>query len=832
MNDLSDPPLTNTVWAPQEGPQHALVTCPHPEVFFGGARGGGKCLPLDEPVLTPFGWRPIGEIEVGQQVCNPDGSVSRVISTYRPGSAPVYRLRFSDGAEIRCDDDHIWLGSFVSHRLGRGLKRRLYTLRQVRAKYGRTEDPRFLIPLTMPVVFTRPRTTRHGDQRPIDPYLLGVLLGDGSLTQDSVRYSTVDPEIDAYCARFGELRIDDGPNRRLVNCSHLVAALKQLGVWGHRAETKRIPPSYLWADVETRWGVLQGLMDTDGTADHRGQCYFASASPGLSEDVQWLARSLGFKASVWVKETTRLPSHAVYIRGPERARLFCLERKAQRARRDFQVGHSARRLVSIEPDGEAEVACFRVDNPNGLFVGRDFVVTHNTDGVLGKWAWKASLYGERFNAMMFRRTTVSSEDAIERSKEIYGPLGARFHESKYIWRMPGGGRVSFAYLDSVDDAAEYQGRNVTDAWVEEAGQFADSAPIDRLYGVLRSAHGVPVQLILTANPGGVGQHWIARRYGLIPFPVGPQLLERTLPDGARHTVAVIPSRITDNRILLENDPGYVSRLQLVGSAALVRAWLEGDWSAIEGAFFDVWDPARHIVDPFAIPRYWLRFRSFDWGSAKPFSVGWWAVAGEDVTVGSGHGRIDGEREDPGNSRVVPAGALVRYREWYGAERPDVGLRLTTQDVAAGILARDGKGEEFAYSVADPSIFAEDGGPSRAEIFGNRGVWFTKADNRRIPGAGHMGGWDEVRQRLKGEGSRRPMLVVFSTCRDFIRTVPVLPHDPKHPEDLDTTAEDHIADETRYACMSRPWTRTVATVVPQKADDYRAPRERSTSHMSY
>src|SRR6185312_10253649 len=151
-----------------------------------------------------------------------------------------------------------------------------------------------------------------------------------------------------------------------------------------------------------------------------------------------------------------------------------------------------------------------------------------TDGVLGKWAIKESRYGRHFNAIMLRRTTVSAEDAIERSKEIYGPLGGVFNESKLRWRMPHGGRVSFSYLENVKDANEYQGRNITDAWVEEAGQYPDPGPIDRLFGVLRSAHGVPVQLILTANPGGAGQHWIRRRYGLVPFPLGPKVLTRQL----------------------------------------------------------------------------------------------------------------------------------------------------------------------------------------------------------------------------------------------------------------------------------------------------------------
>lgn len=411
-----------------------------------------------------------------------------------------------------------------------------------------------------------------------------------------------------------------------------------------------------------------------------------------------------------------------------------------------------------------------------------------TDGVLGKWALKERRYGSKFNAIMFRKTTVSSEDAIERSKDIYRPLGGKFNETKLIWRMPNGGRVAFAYLDSIKDADEYQGRNVTDAWVEEAGQYPDPAPIDRLFGVLRSSGGVPVQLILTANPGGAGQHWIAGRYQLIPFPIGPKVVSRTLPNGAIHKMAVIPSRITDNRVLLHGDPGYINRLHLVGSEALVRAWLDGDWSAIEGAFFDKWSP-KNIVEPMHVPRDWLRFRSFDWGSAKPFSVGWWAVVGDDY-------------------RGIPRGALLRYREWYGAKGPNVGLKLTTEEVAKGILERD-YGDTISHSVADPSIFTEDGGPSRSEIFGDHQVHFDRADNARVGRNGAMGGWDEMRQRIQGVDGV-PMLYVFSTCRDFIRTVPTLQHDPQRAEDLDTTAEDHVADEARYGCMSRPW-------IPAKAE---------------
>ena len=438
-----------------------------------------------------------------------------------------------------------------------------------------------------------------------------------------------------------------------------------------------------------------------------------------------------------------------------------------------------------------------------------------TDGVLGKWALKDKRYGPGFNAIMFRRTTVSSEDAIERSKQIYGPLGGKFNESKLIWRMPHGGRVAFAYLDGVDDAQEYQGRNLTDVWVEEAGQYPVPDAIDRLFGVLRSADGVPVQMILTANPGGAGQHWIAGRYQLIPFPRGPKIVTRELSNGAVHKMAVIPSRIEDNRILMRSDPGYVNRLHMVGSTGLVKAWLDGDWSAVEGAFFDEWDAKRHIVRPFAVPDHWLRFRSMDWGSARPFSVGWWAVASDPWPLEKGG--------------TIPRGAMVRYREWYGCEknRPNVGLKMTAEEVAKGISTRE-SGEDIAYGVLDQACFAQDGGPSIAERMALQKCYFRAADNKRVSQRGAMGGWDLMRARLRGDGDDNPMLYVFETCRDFIRTVPVLQHDHQKAEDLDTDAEDHVADEARYACASRPWT---AGPPKQQAtlnnSGYRTPKRPST-----
>ena len=411
-----------------------------------------------------------------------------------------------------------------------------------------------------------------------------------------------------------------------------------------------------------------------------------------------------------------------------------------------------------------------------------------TDGVIGKFAVRASHFGADYNAVFFRQEMPSSDDALERAQAIYGKMGAKFIQAPQpIFRFPNGARIRFRPLRALVDADKYQGQNVCDAAVEEAGLYASPAPIDRLHGILRSAAGIPTQLTLTGNPGGAGQLWLKHRY-VDPAPNGMKVLERVLPNGAIHKFAFIPSKLQDNKALMEADPNYINRLYLVGSAELVKAWLTGDWSALEGAYFDGWSTDM-VIPPMPLPDHWTRIVSFDWGSARPFSVGWWAVASEDFT-GYGH--------------TIPKGAMVRYREWYGCQKdergesiPNVGLKMTAEDVAEGI--RDRTLEQVRLWVADPSIFAEDGGPSLAE---RMKLPFVKADNRRVGTQGHLGGWDMMRQRMKGDGV--PMIYTFDTCLDSCRTIPVLQHDQTRPEDVDTDGEDHCADEWRYACMARPW----------------------------
>ena len=367
------------------------------------------------------------------------------------------------------------------------------------------------------------------------------------------------------------------------------------------------------------------------------------------------------------------------------------------------------------------------------------------------------------------------------------------------------------------------------------------------------------RILCGANPGNIGHLWVKTTFVMDAPPLKIRLMPKQEGGMLRQ---FIPARLEDNQIGVHDDPEYESRLEGLGSATLVAAMRWGDWDVIEGAFFDCWQNHKHVIAPFAVPKDWLRFRSGDWGSASPSSIGWWAVVQDDFDLSEcadlrgrnghhpdlcgtgvaagrappvGHNSLS-IHDGGGSARILPRGSLIRYREDYIAAGPGKGLKLTAAQVADRIIEREKDDPRLAYAVLDPSTFKEDGGPSIAERINTKLVKaklpaFRKADNARVTkvsghGSGPMSGWDIVRQRMIGTGTAQdpePTIFWFSTCLDSIRTIPVLQHDPNQPEDIDKNAEDHAADDARYACLSRPWLKTKLAPEPLK-DAYRTPSE--------
>lgn len=425
-----------------------------------------------------------------------------------------------------------------------------------------------------------------------------------------------------------------------------------------------------------------------------------------------------------------------------------------------------------------------------------------SDYLLGDFAQDVPNYGEHWKGIIFRKSFPQLEELVSRALQIYPAWFCL--DSKSAWRTgthtfhwPNGAMLKFRHLEDDNAWTAYQGHQYSWMGFDELPHWATpKAYMELKTRVRNGAMKIPNKRIrATGNPGGVGHGWIKEYFGIDKHPLGGVIIEPEVEGGQQKMF--IRSRVRDNKILLANDPGYIARLKDLGSEVLVKQYLDGDWSVVAGAYFGEFSPNQHIIEPFTIPKDWMRYRSMDWGSAMPFSVGWYAVSDGTVSV---------------NGQLIPRGALVKYREWYGAKKQSnswVGLKMDSELVAAGLLEREADGEVMNMSVIDPNAFKEDGGPSHVERMSKisridsaglkHTATFHRGDNSRIAG------WDMVRARLRGEHGR-PMLYFFTTCVDSIRTLPGLQHDTVKPEDLDTDGEDHAADELRYACMSRPWVR--------------------------
>lgn len=409
-----------------------------------------------------------------------------------------------------------------------------------------------------------------------------------------------------------------------------------------------------------------------------------------------------------------------------------------------------------------------------------------TDCALGRQISGALKWGHAWNGLVLRKNYKYFKDLRRRVRELIMMglpailQGGEFQPNTLIFEN--NAMVTFTAVERVEMLDFFQGQQFTEITVEEGTQFPFfQGMIDKLISSLRSPHGIRCHLFVTANPGGSGHNQVKNI-----FKIGVkdgQIWQGT--DGM--TYAFIPSNVYDNLVLCHNDPMYVRRLESIKDQALRRAWLEGDWDVVAGGFFDdVWDQQKHVIQPFKPPKHWTRIRSYDHGSATPFSVGWWAISDGCIV------------EDL--KRAFPLGSFIRYNEWYGCQKdvPNTGLRLESPIIAEGIKEREQRLDEHELywdGIADPKIFAHDDGPSVAEKMAAKGVVWRKGDNDR------KSGWDSFRNLLRGDGTT-PMLYVTANCRDFIRTVPVLGRDETDWEDVDTDQEDHAADEARYAVMSR------------------------------
>ena len=352
---------------------------------------------------------------------------------------------------------------------------------------------------------------------------------------------------------------------------------------------------------------------------------------------------------------------------------------------------------------------------------------------------------------------------------------ATFKKDERAFVFPNGSRLTLGYCDTDSDVLQYQGAEYDVIGFEEATHFKEEWIVFICTALRTTKKNFTARVYYTCNPGGVGHAYIKRLFIDRRFEASERAEDYTF----------IPAVVYDNRVLIEADPEYVRRLEAL-PAHKRRAHLEGDWNVYEGQVFEELrnDPAHyadrrhtHVIDPFAPPPEWRIYRSFDFGYAKPFSVGWWAKDHD--------------------------GRLYRIMEFYGCVRGEanVGVRMSPEEIFREIARIEREhpwlcGKQIT-GVADPAIWDASRGESVAETAERCGVYFERGDNRRVAG------WMQLHNRLSFDANGIPMLYVFSTCGEFLRTVPQLQYSRTHVEDVDSDMEDHIADETRYLCMLVP-----------------------------
>ena len=382
------------------------------------------------------------------------------------------------------------------------------------------------------------------------------------------------------------------------------------------------------------------------------------------------------------------------------------------------------------------------------------------------------------------------ENHIKPMKELMmcGTKGSpcKYNDSRKEMKFSNGSEILFRYCNAENDLNNFQGVQFDVIFIDEATQLKQEW-IEKICACVRGVNNFPKRVYYTMNPGGASHGYFKRLFIDKAYEVGEHPEEYSF----------IQSLVTDNKALMEADPEYIKMLEKL-PPKLRDAWLNGRWDVFEGAFFEEFrqtpDPQKcheagitveealqehrwtHVIKPFDIPKSWKIYRSYDFGSSKPFSFGWWAVSEDNIAY--------------------------RILEFYGCTgTPNEGVRWTPSEQfkKAAEIEREHpylRGRKI-QGVADPSIWDGSRGVAIIEEAEKQGIYFNKGVNDRIPG------WMQVRERMLFNERGEAMLYIFENCKDAIRTIPLMMFDDHKPEDLSTEMEDHICDEIRYFAMCRP-----------------------------
>jgi len=365
-------------------------------------------------------------------------------------------------------------------------------------------------------------------------------------------------------------------------------------------------------------------------------------------------------------------------------------------------------------------------------------------------------------ALILRRSMPELREMIDKSRELYPQAfpGAKFREVEKLWNFPSGAKIEFGFLERDADVYRYQGQAYSWIGFDEITHLPTEFSWNYLASRLRTTDPeIKTYLRCTANPGGVGSHWVKKRY------VDSNEYNKSFVGSDGLTRKFIPAKLADNPYLAE-DGVYEQMLKSLPPTQRQQL-LEGNWDVAEGAAFTEFDPNTHVITPFALPLHWERVKGIDYGYASESCCLW--------------GAID-----------INDGTLIIYRELYKKG-------LTGEELASIITDMETEDPFSVSGVLDTAAWANTGttGPTVGESLVRAGHKLRRADKNRIQGK------VQIHEFLKVQENGRPRLQIFNTCPNLIRELQSIPLSKNNPEDVDTHASDHAYDALRYMIMSRP-----------------------------
>ena len=420
----------------------------------------------------------------------------------------------------------------------------------------------------------------------------------------------------------------------------------------------------------------------------------------------------------------------------------------------------------------------QLDNHNVLFHPNegpqtDFLAAGEKDVLYGGAAGGGKSYAmlvdplryahrKAHRALILRRSMPELREMIDKSRELYPQAfpGAKFREVEKLWNFPSGAKVEFGFLERDADVYRYQGQAYSWIGFDEITHLPTEFSWNYLASRLRTTDPeIQTYLRCTANPGGVGSHWVKKRY------IEPHESNKSFIGGDGLTRKFIPAKLADNPYLA--DDGIYEQMLKSLPPIQRRQLLEGNWDVAEGAAFVEFDPTVHVIAPFALPLHWERVKAVDYGYAAESCCLWGIMDINDNT-------------------------LIIYRELYKKG-------LTGDELGAIITDMETEDPFSVNGVLDTAAWARTGttGPTVGESLIRAGHKLRRADKNRIQGK------IQIHEYLKIRDNGRPRLQIFNTCPNLIRELQSIPLSKTNPEDVDTKASDHAYDALRYMIMSRP-----------------------------